>query len=294
MEYEKINYRAFIENEFDILNKDGLIVPFRLFPVQSRYLEILEKEHDGLKGIREIILKARQEGFSSFILALFAVDFIMRPNSVSICISHRRDATQKLFKKVKFYVESYCKKNNKDFGTYLLSDNKNEMENKSNGAYFYIGTAGSKVGGRGGTAQNILFSEAAFYQDTEIITASEIIEGSAQQVAQGVGKIFIESTANGFGNYYQLEWDRAMRRESNYSPRFFSWEEFYDEDWIKQKKKDFQSDDKFKQEYPRTPEEAFIHSGTPFFDMAMLEYQMKTVVKFPEVQGRLATDGNFI
>lgn len=289
-----IGYEAFIENEFNILDRKGKEVPFKLFDVQKKYLRLMGQDYDNMEGVREVILKARQEGFSSFILALFAVDFITSPNSVSICIAHKKDVTQKLFRKVKFYIESYCKKNGFDPNSYLLSDNKNEMEHRANGSYFYIGTAGSKVGGRGATAQNILFSEAAFYQDTEVITAQEIIEGSAQQVSQGIGKIFIESTANGFGNYYQLEWDRAVRGESNYKPRFFSWEEFYDEEWVRQKAKDFQSEEKFKQEYPRTPEEAFIHSGTPFFDMKMIEYQMQKVAAEPIRMGRLATDGKWI
>lgn len=287
-------YKAFIENEFDILDRDGKIVPFTLYPVQAKYLKLMGSDYQDMNGVRDILLKARQEGMSSFILAIFAVDFITKPNSVSICIAHKKDVTQKLFKKVKFYIESYCRKHGFDINSYLVSDNKNEMEHRANGSYFYIGTAGSKVGGRGATAQNILFSEAAFYQDTEIITAQEIIEGSSQQVAQGTGKIFIESTANGFGNYYQLEWDRAVREESNYKARFFSWEEFYDETWIAQKKKDFQSDEKFKQEYPRTPEEAFIHSGTPFFDMKAVEYQLNSVAQNPIRQGRLATDGKWI
>ncbi len=289
-----IDYKTFIEEEFDILNKEGHVVPFKLFPVQNKYLEILNEDYNKLEGLREIILKARQEGMSSFVLGLFATDFILKPNSISICISHKRDATQKLFRKVKSYIESYCFRHGFDTNSYFLSDNKNEIESRSNGSYFYIGTAGSKVGGRGGTAQNILFSEAAFYQDTEVITAKEIIEGSSQQVPQGVGKIFIESTANGFGNYYQVEWDRAMRRESNYKPRFFSWEEFYSEEWIEKKKRDFQNEDTFKQEYPRTPDEAFIHSGTPYFDMKMIQYQLAHVAIPPVQQGKLATDGEWI
>lgn len=288
-----VNYKEFIENEFDILDRKGNIVPFRLFPVQDMYLQMMQKDYPDMEGVREIILKARQEGFSSFVLALFAVDFITKPNSVSICIAHRKDATQKLFRKVKFYVDSYCKKHGFDPKKYFSSDNKNEMEHAHNGAYFYIGTAGSKVGGRGGTANNILFSEAAFYQDTDIITAREIIEGSSQQVYQGTGKIFIESTANGFGNYYQLEWDRAVKNESNFNARFFSWEEFYDKAWIEEKRKSFQSEEMFKQEYPLSPEEAFIHSGTPFFDMKAIQYLFENVAADPVDQGELAQDGGW-
>ena len=75
--------------------------------------------------------------------------------SISICISHRKDATELLFKKVKFYIESYCAKRGFNPKDILLTDNKNMIENKLNKAMFYIGSAGTKVGGRGGSAKNI-------------------------------------------------------------------------------------------------------------------------------------------
>jgi hypothetical protein len=162
----KINYRKFIEENFQVSDKDTLIpIPFKLNKVQAKYSEILSGEYPEMEGVREIILKARQEGMSSYVLALFATDFLLRPYSVSICISHRKDATDILFKKVKSYIDSYfrvlAKKNNIDSDSiakqFLKSDNRNLLENATNGAVFYIGTAGAKVGGRGGTARNILF-----------------------------------------------------------------------------------------------------------------------------------------
>lgn len=290
----KIDYRKFIQEQFLILNKEGQIVPFRLFPVQNKYYEILMGDYGSkLEGVREIVLKARQEGFSSLILAMFTVDFITLPNSISICISHRRDITQILFKRVKFYLESYCQRNEWDIKDYLLTDNKAEIQNRTNGAYFYIGTAGSKVGGRGGTATNIHFSEAAFYQDTEKITAKEIIEATSQQVPQDYGKIFVESTGNQYGDYFQLMWERASRGEGNFHSRFFNWEEFYDREWFEKKRGDFESDATFKREYPTTPMDAFLSSGTPFFDLEALK-KLLANVSDPIKQGRLAQDGQFI
>ena len=193
------NYRKFIEDHFMILDHDTQKpVPFRFsykgakgedHVVQERYYDILLEEYDNFEGIREIVLKARQEGISSFVLALFAVDFLMNPWSVSICISHRKDSTDLLFKKVKFYIDSYCSKKGLDPRTFLKSDNKNLIENATNNAVFYIGTAGARVGGRGGSAKNILFSECAFFADTEFITAQEMVMGTAQQVPQGKGSI---------------------------------------------------------------------------------------------------------
>jgi hypothetical protein len=287
------NYKSFIEKYFSILDKDTQQpVPFRLNAVQEKYMEMLNNEYPNDEGIRDIVLKARQEGMSSFILALFTVDFLMVPYSVSICISHRKDATDLLFKKVKFYIDSFCQKSGIDQKSLLQTDNKTIIENASNKAVFYIGTAGAKVGGRGGSARNILFSECAFYQDTELITAQEIVVGTAQQVPQGKGMIFIESTANGVGNYYQQTWEQATRGESIYKPRFFGWQEFYTEEWVMQKRKEFPSDFLWKQEYPKDADEAFITSGTPYFDNQVLKAMLTNKAK-PILEGTFSPDGSF-
>lgn len=289
----KIDYARFIEENFALLDREKQVpVPFRLNEVQKEYCRLLSEDYPDLEGIREIVLKARQEGVSSFVLALFAVDFIVIPHSISICISHKKDATELLFRKVKFYLESYCAKNNLNIKDYLNTETKGFITSKKN-SMFYIGTAGSKVGGRGGSARNILFSEAAFYQDTDIITSEEIIIGTAQQVPQGRGMIFIESTANGMENYYYDEWQRAMLSESAYHPRFFGWDKFYTEEWVMQKKKEFQSEAKWKQEYPRTPDEAFIASGTPYFDNFLLSEMLEK--RSPIIEsGRIAADGQWV
>lgn len=289
----RINYKKFIEDNFMILDlKTQQPVPYRLNEVQIAYLNHLNEKYPDQEGVREIILKARQQGFSSFILALFTVDFLLRPHSVSICISHRKDATEMLFKKVKFYLQSFCEKKGIQLKDLLGAETKGMIENKVNRSLFYIGTAGAKVGGRGASARNIHFSECAFYQDTELITAQEIVVATAQQVPQGRGMIFIESTANGEGNYYQAEWERAERQESTYFPMFYGWQEFYTPEWVQQKRKDFPSDAMWKQEYPGSPDEAFIASGVNFFDNQLLS-AMENRRAVPIYWGRIAPDGNF-
>lgn len=292
-------YKEFIEKYFSILDKDSQTpVKYSLNVVQDKYYDLLQREYPGMEGVREIVLKARQEGISSFVLALFTVDFLLVPYSVSICISHRKDSTDLLFKKVKFYIDSYCAATGIDPKSILKTDNKNVIENATNHAVFYIGTAGAKVGGRGGSARNILFSETAFYQDTELITAQEIVLGTAQQVPQGKGMIFIESTANGLDNFYQKEWERANLppdREGNkpsvYAPRFFGWEDFYTEEWVEEKRKEFPNEALWKQEYPRTPDEAFISTGTPYFNNQILKV-MLDLYEPPMLFGKFDPDGS--
>lgn len=292
---EFIDKKSFIEDQFMIRAKEeegelGYIVPFHFNEVQERYYTLLMSDYTKLDGAREIILKARQQGFSSLILALFTVDFITRPNSVSICISYKSDATKRLFRKVRFYIESYCQKNGFRIEDYLSMDTREELQNGTNGAYFYIGTAGSKVGGHGDTATNVHFSEAAFYEDTDKITAKEIIEATIQQVPQNHGMIFVESTGSTYGTYYQKQWELAKQQLNNFKPRFFSCEEFYSPDWLAQKAKDYLSEDEFRKDYPRNETEAFLYSGSPYFSRDVLR-QLTAGIQEPALSGRLAADG---
>lgn len=295
VEVPSIDRKAFIEGEFTIVDKDNKEIPFKLNPVQEKYYDTLRIEYGkGMDGAREIILKARQEGFSSLILAMFAADFITIPNSVSICISHDRGATEKLFRKVHHYIESYCQKNGFNVKEYLSVDTKSELENATNKAFFYIKTAGSKVGARGGTALNIHFSEAAFFESTEKVTATEIIEATIQQVPQNKGMVFLESTGGDYGTYFQTAWEKAKRKEIVYRPRFFSWEEMYNDEFIEKKRLEYQTEEKFLTDYPRTDEEAFIHTGSPFFDRKILKWMRDNIQREPLRMGRLATDGEWI
>jgi hypothetical protein len=301
IDYSKINYKRFVEANFKLLDYiSQQPVPFIFNNVQNYYYDLLKSDYPRWDGVREIILKARREGITSFVLALFAVDFLLRPYSISVCIAHKRDVTERLLKQVKFYIQSFIDTQNEKNKTelkmsdYLKTETKGEIENRINNSLFYIGTAGSKVGGRSGAARNIHFSEAAFYQDTEVITAEEMISATIQQTPLDVGTVFIESTANGEGNYYHGEWQRAyVDHDSNYTPRFFSWELFYTKEQVEARRKDFSSDAMWKQEYPGNPEEAFRTTGSPFFDMQMLQAMYDARPK-PIGEGRFAPDGEFV
>ncbi len=299
---DEVNRKNFIEDQFLIRAKEeqedqmGYIVPFKLNKVQSKYYDTLMRGHpNNLDGVRDIILKARQQGFSSFVLALFTVDFITKPNSRSVCISYRASETKRLFKRVRFYIESFCEKNEFKLKNYLSVDTKEELENATNNASFYIGTAGAKVGGRGDTISNLHFSEAAFFEDTDKITAKEIIEATMQQVPQDHGMVFVESTGGQYGSYFQRIWEKAKKGDSNFAPRFFNWKEFYTKKWIEKKRKDFDSEEEFKSHYPNDDTEAFLFSGRPYFNvLALQELIESTKETMPVYQGRLAPDGELL
>jgi hypothetical protein len=281
-----MKYKRFIEENFKIDEpKQGKLVSFVFNKVQQKYYQALCDEYDienkGLSvPIREQILKARREGFSSLILALFAADDMYQNNPTETqVISYKDDATKTFSKRYKLYIESayyslWQVDNPKDIWSV---DNGNELVLKRNGARFYCGTASSRTAGRGGVLQKLLFTESAFYPDTEKMMAKEIIDGTSRQVDINSGWIFSESTANGYGNYYELMWHQSVQGLIRYKPRFYGWREFYTEDEFKLIASEFVDRNMLMQEYPETPEEAFISSGSAYFDNSkILDYINKT------------------
>src|SRR3990167_9413920 len=109
-----MKYQKFIETYFLIDEpKAGELVPFVFRPVQQKYYNELVRDYDienkGLTTpVREIILKARREGFSSLVLALFAADDLMSEHPTeTMVISYKDDATETFRKRYKLFITSY-------------------------------------------------------------------------------------------------------------------------------------------------------------------------------------------
>ena len=300
-----MKFQKFIEKYFLIDDpKTGALVPFSFRPVQAKYYEMLcndYSEEENFNGARELILKARKEGFTSLILALFCADLIYNENPIRYLeISYKDDATKQHFRRAKTFILSY-------FRNKLQIDDNSKLEKQvfksisegsefvlaHNGASFYVGTASTRTGERGGTTQGILFSEAAFYPSTGIINADEIIEGTRSMVAVGSGMVFLESTANGY-NHYRRRWEQAKSGQTDYKPRFFSWKDFYTDVEFEKVKLGFSDKRLIPQEFPLTPDEAFLSSGSTFFDAVSLKWLDQECRKNPLREGFLAADGKFI
>lgn len=302
-----MKYRKFIEENFLIDEpKSGKLVPFVFNDVQKKYYQVLVDEYDienkGLTvPIREDILKARREGFSSLILALYAADDLLNDNAtITQVISYKDDATKVFRRRYKTYILSFYAKRagldvEKDRDRIekmaFKTMESGQYEHKHNQAKFICGTASARTGERGGVLQKVLFSEAAFYPDTENMTAKEIIEGTLRQVDIASGWAFIESTANGKGNYYHNLWQLSSSGHSRFRPRFYGWREFYSEEEYKEIAKEFTDKEMLKQEYPETPEEAFLSSGSSFTTVDKLKAMVgctdniKKLYSFLELKG---------
>mgnify|MGYP000072153833 CR=1 FL=1 len=249
----KAGYKKFIEDTFTIVNKQGVRVPFILNPIQDAYQ----------KGAtdRDIILKARQQGFSSVILARFAVDFLLKDNSYSVVIADSTENAQGLLDRVKQFVEDYAASQGIDASKFLKYNSRRELVNQVIGSHYIIGTAGRHSFGRSKTITNLHFSEAAFYKDFD-----KLLAGALQAVVPD-GYVVVETTANGF-NLFKTLWDGAKGGDNNFNPLFFNAKDFYSKEFLDSKRRELGR--LYEQEYPDSPEVAFITSGDCYFDVDAL------------------------
>lgn len=246
-------------SKFDIVSKEGQTVPFIPNAYQTKFLETMSG--------KDIILKARQIGFSSLILGIFTLDFLLVENSRSVCISHDAVSAQKLLDRVKFYIKSA---EDKGLLVNLKYNSRIELVNQDKNSTFYLGQAGSKSFGRGDTLNNLHLSEFAFYEDQE-----RLLAGILQAVVPS-GRVIIESTANGM-NYLKTFWDKSKAGQTGFRTHFFD-NSFYSQEFLDGKMMEL-GEEFFKQEYPATDTQAFISSGNPFFDRAALQFYLEKILE---------------
>lgn len=319
--YEKLNYKKMIETGFTAIDKHGVECPFIFNDIQNDFTNKIDGWFPEQQGIRVNIDKARQQGFSAYIDAVFTVDFLARENIGAQIISHKESETEFLFKRVSHYLDSFCEKKKVRRKDILATDSTSYLENKTNGSYIFIGTAGAKTLGRGGTLQNIHWSEVAFYPNGPLTSPEKIVTGAEQQVGMGIGKIFRESTGNTVGDFFHGECERSRIGESNFKFAFYPWwmhNEYQTDEpvepnggeekliekimrvgvnqkqinWYLKKSREYKTMALFFREYPTVFEDSFLVTGDGFFDKdALLWYRDN--IKKPIVEGRLAPDGEW-
>ena len=266
-------YKRWIEDNLNIVDKNGDLVPFRLNAVQEKFLT----EDLGKEGHNKVItLKARQQGFSSLVNALFTADFILKPNTYNVVIADDTDNAQGLLKRVKDYLSFWAEKRNLKLEDILKYNSKYELylpnleiggtKVECNSTYI-IGTAQNINVGRSKTITNLHLSEAAFYPHF-----SELLKGVMQAVVP-TGRVIMETTANGF-NEFKDYWDQAVKGENGFTPLFYRASDFYPAEFLADKKK--QLGNSYPQEYPESSQEAFLSSGMQYFNRDALIRLLET------------------
>ena len=306
-----MNIKRFIEKYYKIRTKKGELIPFKFNNAQNQFYDII-KSNFGKKPGRYIVLKARQLGISTQTSGIFSY---LTQNSFytdTVVVAHERDSANKIYSMYKLIYEqlpAILKPSTRYNNTRELTfDNEQGTGLKSS---IRVSVAGD--GARSSTYRYAHLSELGFWQHPE--TAMLAIMQTVPYENDTI--VIIESTANGFNYFYDL-WQKSVNGENDFTPLFFPWylEPAYKAEYNgfeltkheKEIKEQFNltneqlawrrwcianncngDEDKFRQEYPITPEEAFITSGSPVFNTQIVLDRMK-VVKPPKKRGYFKYD----
>ncbi len=313
------NPEYLIEMAFYIVNKEKRTVPFFLNDVQKSFLSDLRKaieEHKAgnQRGIKLIVLKGRQQGFTSFITAYQLAATITQRNFSGMTVADSADNTATIFEDKARFPYSLLPDPLKPSEKF---NNRKELHFDILNSRWRCTTAGSEGAGRSKTINFFHGSEVGFWPDYEDTMTA--LQGAFTTDCIQI----LETTANGYNEFKKL-WDDAMKSENNWKPKFYEWwrtseyrtpfiskeeEKAFKEsvlnpgtdfhrklkvllgkglsweqlNWYSEKRKDLK--DKLPQEYPCNPEEAFLSSGNPYFDIVKIEELLLTASPSREIHG---------
>ncbi len=256
---------------------------------------------------RNILLKARQVGMTTYIAARYFLGTMLQPGTVTLQVAHSLESAQQIFRIVHRFAQHLDPAVAPALGSGRLS--LREIEFPAMDSRYIVDTAGNANAGRGLTIHHLHASEVALWPGDPRETMAALLAA----VAPG-GQVDIESTPHGAGGYFHTEWERAKRGEG-FTPHFFPWwvEEEYalpvapgDVFYPQDEREEFLMDreglrpeqilyrrylrvtfgDLAAQEFAENDAECFLVSGSAVFDAAAVEACLR------EIEAPLGTGQN--
>lgn len=287
-----------IELEFVVVNKEQQTVPFFLNEVQLEFIKILndaiDKFNKGLVlDLSFLVLKGRQQGFTTLITAYQLACSIINKNFQGFTLSDKSENTEAIFQNKAKFTYSHLPFILKPTEKY---NNKRQLLFEKLNSSWSVDTATKDVG-RSKTINFFHGSECAFWS----CGISSIQAGLGEAFTKNCIKIY-ESTANGYNDYETMwtsgtyincffEWWKTKEYFLNFESKKIKEKFLKDIDikkdwifdrlkWLKEEKYlsneqlywyykkycGYIDKDLIKQEYPCSPEEAFLMSGRLVFD----------------------------
>lgn len=250
--------------------------------IEQRFiLKPAQQDYIANQTDRDLILKARQLGFSTLIQADFLRLAITRSVG-TLTLSHDDDSTQRLRRMAEFFYHRLP--DPKPRRKYANASVTTYTDTQSEAA---ISTAGSKSAGRSFTLTHLHGSECAFWPDAETV-----ITGAMQA---GNPAVKLESTANGAQGWFYERCMETLDGHPGWRLHFYPW--WWEPDyrielgpdeassfildgdelglvekhgldagqilWRRAKQRELRH--LFPQEYPEDPRSCFLLSGNSFF-----------------------------
>lgn len=308
-----------MERYFYVIDKDKGSVPYKHRKEQKELYEKISEAVNKGEGFEAIILKARQLGFSTFAVLLMTAMCMCFKDQTMMLVAHRQDTAEELYEKVLHVMDTLPQQLRPKLG----KQNSEQIQFESIlgqrlNSKILIKTASATNDslGRGISINFLHCSEYPRWAGNKEAQLNSLFDSCSANAIK-----IIESTAQGYDDFRD-RYIAAEEGKSNAIPLFYAWFtkdsysipnskiEDYDPEELILKEKFNLSDDKlawrrwkireyggdvnmFHQEFPSTPSEAFIASGSCCFNLNNLNERILKLMYFnPKHKGyfRYSTD----
>lgn len=289
-----------IEAFVKIVDKKGNLVPFKFNPQQKYIMRNKNKFN--------ICLKSRQLGITSVALAFSLYTAITKPNSTCMIMSYSLDSANNIFEKLKQMYNDLpdC------IRLETIANNRKELKFVNN-SRIIVCTCGSKDNARGATLNFVHLSEVGFmneYLDKQLTAIEQAIVPDGcmilESTANGLNRFseLWNKSVSGetplwkpfFFSWVQDklmfadEYKEYKRRYKNIHGDFLTENELDEKEIVlknkgatldqlmwRRLKISNSSEEKFCQEFPSNPIEAFISTGSNIFSTAILQQRLNNI-----------------
>jgi len=253
-----------------------------------------QKAFERRRGERNIVLKARQMGMTTWVAARFFLKTITHPGTLTLQVAHTQEAAEEIFRIVHRFVD-WLPEELREGPLRTSRANVRQIVFPEIDAQYRVVTAGDRNAGRGLTVQNLHCSELARWPGD----AAETLAGLRASMAPEA-ELILESTPDGVGGCFHEEWQKAG--ETGMVRHFFPWwmERRYrakaaDEASLTDEERELKTRKRLdleqigfrrqiradfrglaRQEYAEDAESCFLASGDSVFELGAIEARLAT------------------
>jgi hypothetical protein len=277
---------ALIEKLLLVRTREGWTAPLKANAVQRTF--------ERRRGQRNIVLKARQMGLTTWAAARFFLKTVTQPGTLTLQVAHTQEAAEEIFRIVHRFLD-WLPEELREGPLRTSRANVRQIVFPEMDAQYRVVSAGDRNAGRGMTVQNLHCSELARWPGDP----AETLAGLRAAMAPGA-ELILESTPDGVGGCFHQEWQKAG--ETGMARHFFPWwmEDRYRAEAVdvatlteeeralrscqhldleqigyrRQIRADFRR--LARQEYAEDDESCFLASGDSVFELAAIEARMAT------------------
>jgi hypothetical protein len=279
---------ALAERLLLVRTREGFTAPLKANATQRAF--------ERRRGERNIVLKARQMGLTTWAAARFFLKTITRPGTLTLEVAHTQEAAEEIFRIVHRFVD-WLPEELREGPLRTSRANARQIVFPEIDAQYRVVSAGERNAGRGLTVQNLHCSELARWPGDP----AETLAGLRAAMAPG-GELILESTPDGVGGCFHEEWQKAS--ETGMVRHFFPWwmERRYrakpvEEASLTEEERELMARHRLdlgqinfrrqiradfrglaRQEFAEDEESCFLASGDSVFELAAIEARLATMV----------------